>query len=86
MSSARSAVASSTSSRNSSERCPLARSRAASPRRPSVPYSIEGRCRVEIDGSGKVVEYRGGQRFEVPGKSGFRIETLETLHYVCHFG
>ena len=47
---------------------------------------LEGRCRVEIGDSGKLTEYRGGQRFEVPGHSSFRIETLETLHYVCHFG
>ena len=53
---------------------------------PEIMELIEGRCRVEIDGSGKQVEYRGGQRFEVPAKSGFKIETLETLHYVCHFG
>jgi uncharacterized protein YaiE (UPF0345 family) len=53
---------------------------------PEVMELIEGRCRVEIAGSGKTVEYRGGQRFEVPADSGFTIETLETLHYVCHFG
>jgi uncharacterized protein YaiE (UPF0345 family) len=53
---------------------------------PEVMELLEGRCRVEIADSGEPVEYRGGQRFEVPGKSHFRIETLETLHYVCHFG
>ena len=53
---------------------------------PEIMELIEGRCRVEIADSGKVTEYRGGQRFEVPAQSSFRIETLETLHYVCHFG
>ena len=53
---------------------------------PEIMELLEGRCRVEIADSGKVTEYRGGQRFEVPGQSSFRIETLETLHYVCHFG
>ena len=53
---------------------------------PEIMELLEGRCRVEIADSGKVTEYRGGQRFEVPGKSSFRVETLETLHYVCHFG
>jgi uncharacterized protein YaiE (UPF0345 family) len=53
---------------------------------PEIMELLEGRCRVEIADSGKVTEYRGGQRFEVPGKSSFRIETLEALHYVCHFG
>lgn len=53
---------------------------------PEIMELLEGRCRVEIADSGKVAEYRGGQRFEVPAQSSFRIETLETLHYVCHFG
>jgi len=53
---------------------------------PEVMELLEGRCRVEIGDSGKMAEYRGGQRFEVPAHSSFRIETLETLHYVCHFG
>jgi uncharacterized protein YaiE (UPF0345 family) len=53
---------------------------------PEIMELLEGRCRVEIADSGKVTEYCGGQRFEVPAQSSFRIETLETLHYVCHFG
>jgi uncharacterized protein YaiE (UPF0345 family) len=53
---------------------------------PEVMELLEGRCRVAIGDAGKFVEYRGGQRFEVPANSSFRIETLETLHYVCHFG
>lgn len=53
---------------------------------PEIMELLEGCCRVEIADSGKITEYRGGQRFEVPGQSSFRIETLETLHYVCHFG
>jgi len=53
---------------------------------PEIMELVEGRCRVEIAGSGEVNEYRGGQRFEVPGRSHFRVETVETLHYVCHFG
>jgi len=53
---------------------------------PEIMELLEGRCRVEIADSGKWTEYRGGQRFEVPARSSFRIETLETLHYVCHFG
>jgi len=27
-----------------------------------------------------------GDSFDVPAKSSFDIEPLETLHYVCHFG
>jgi hypothetical protein len=53
---------------------------------PEVMEVLEGRCRVQLDGSEKVQQYGPGQRFEVPGKSGFRIEVGEPLHYVCHFG
>lgn len=52
---------------------------------PEVMELIEGRCRVRLAGQSEWKEYRGGQSFEAPGKSSFDIETLETLHYVCHF-
>lgn len=44
---------------------------------------IEGRCRVTLGGQTR--EYRGGEQFSVPAKSRFEIESLETLHYICHF-
>jgi purine/pyrimidine-nucleoside phosphorylase len=47
---------------------------------------IEGRCRVTLQGESAAREYRGGESFAVPGDSSFDIETLEPLHYVCHFG
>ncbi|MFT4048141.1 MAG: pyrimidine/purine nucleoside phosphorylase [Solimonas sp.] len=47
---------------------------------------LEGRCRVRLKGAGEWTEYAGGQSFAAPGDSSFDIETLETLHYVCHFG
>ena len=47
---------------------------------------VEGRCRVRLDGQSAWTEYAGGASFEVPGQSGFDIEVIETLHYVCHFG
>ena len=52
---------------------------------PEVMELIEGRCRVTLKGEAKAVEYRGGQSFKVPADSSFDIETLDTLHYVCHF-
>lgn len=52
---------------------------------PEVMELLEGRCRVTLKG-GSAQEYQGGQSFNVPGDSSFDIETLETLHYVCHFG
>ncbi|MEK6806207.1 MAG: pyrimidine/purine nucleoside phosphorylase [Pseudomonadota bacterium] len=53
---------------------------------PEVMELIEGRCRVTQKGATTAIEYRGGQSFSVPASSSFEIETLETLHYVCHFG
>lgn len=53
---------------------------------PEVMELIEGRCRVTQKGDSKATEYRGGQSFKVPANSSFDIETLDTLHYVCHFG
>ncbi|TXH05596.1 MAG: pyrimidine/purine nucleoside phosphorylase [Nevskiaceae bacterium] len=53
---------------------------------PEVMELIEGRCRVRLAGETQAKEYRGGQSFDAPGNSSFEIETLETLHYVCHFG
>jgi uncharacterized protein YaiE (UPF0345 family) len=53
---------------------------------PETMELLEGRCRVEIADSGRFVEYRAGERFDVPARSSFRIETQEPLHYVCHFG
>nr|WP_211234554.1 pyrimidine/purine nucleoside phosphorylase [Solimonas soli] len=47
---------------------------------------LDGRCRVRLAGHQDWNEYRGGQSFDAPGNSSFDIETLETLHYVCHFG
>jgi hypothetical protein len=53
---------------------------------PEVMEIVAGRCRVRLPGSSADVEYGPGQRFEVAGGSSFRIEALEPLHYVCHFG
>lgn len=52
---------------------------------PEVMELIDGRCRVTLKGESVAKEYQGGQSFSVPGQSAFDIETLETLHYVCHF-
>ncbi|MGH8460331.1 MAG: pyrimidine/purine nucleoside phosphorylase [Stenotrophobium sp.] len=53
---------------------------------PEVMELIEGRCRVKLAGESAAKEYHGGQSFKALGNSSFEIETLETLHYVCHFG
>lgn len=53
---------------------------------PEIMELIDGRCRVKLAGADAATEYAGGQSFNVPGNSSFDIETLETLHYVCHFG
>jgi purine/pyrimidine-nucleoside phosphorylase len=55
----------------------------ASPERMEI---VAGRCRVRLVGGEATHEYGPGQEFSVPANSGFRIEALEPLHYVCHFG
>ncbi len=52
---------------------------------PEIMELLEGRCRVKLAGETEFKEYQGGQSFDAPGNSSFDIETLETLHYVCHF-
>jgi uncharacterized protein YaiE (UPF0345 family) len=47
---------------------------------------IAGTCQVKQAGQNEAARYRAGDSFSVPGNSSFEIETLETLHYVCHFG
>src|SRR3546814_2017264 len=53
---------------------------------PETMELLEGHCRVRLKGQDQWIEYRGGQSFAAPGHSAFDIETIETLHYVCHFG
>jgi purine/pyrimidine-nucleoside phosphorylase len=47
---------------------------------------IDGHCRVRLKGEAGWKDYRGGESFSVPANSSFDIETLDALHYVCHFG
>jgi uncharacterized protein YaiE (UPF0345 family) len=53
---------------------------------PEVMEIVDGSCSVVIDGKGEVLAYGPGTRFEVPGKSGFRIEVADGLcQYICSF-
>jgi uncharacterized protein YaiE (UPF0345 family) len=47
---------------------------------------VAGRCRVQLAGSTSTKDYGPGEEFAVPANSSFRIEALEPVHYVCHFG
>jgi uncharacterized protein YaiE (UPF0345 family) len=47
---------------------------------------VDGSCRVTIDGAAGSVVHGAGSQFEVPGKSGFRIEVESGLcQYICSF-
>ncbi len=47
---------------------------------------ISGACRVKVDGAEEVRDYASGQRFDVPGKSGFDIAvTSGVCEYICSF-
>jgi uncharacterized protein YaiE (UPF0345 family) len=53
---------------------------------PEIMELIDGKCRVRLKGEESWKTYGGGESFNVPGDSSFDIETIEALHYVCHFG
>lgn len=53
---------------------------------PEIMEILGGECRVKLAGDGVWCSYSAGESFQVPGNSAFDIETLDTLHYVCHFG
>lgn len=46
---------------------------------------VAGKCRVRMGEAGDWASYESGQRFHVPGNSGFQVEAREPVHYVCHF-
>ena len=47
---------------------------------------IAGNCKVAIDGKKEAKNYSKGQKFEVPGNSGFTIEVQKDLcEYICSF-
>jgi uncharacterized protein YaiE (UPF0345 family) len=47
---------------------------------------VAGSCRVTLDGQSAVTEYRTGQGFDVPAKSGFDIEVKSGIcEYICSF-
>jgi uncharacterized protein YaiE (UPF0345 family) len=47
---------------------------------------LGGHCRVRLRGQDDWVEFTAGQSFQIASQSGFEIETLQQLDYVCHFG
>jgi uncharacterized protein YaiE (UPF0345 family) len=53
---------------------------------PELMEIVDGTCRVTVDGLDEVRVHAAGSRFEVPGKSGFRIEVEQGLcQYICSF-
>lgn len=47
---------------------------------------VAGSCRVKLDGAEASNDYKAGQAFEVPAKSGFDIEVADGIcEYVCSF-
>ena len=53
---------------------------------PELMEIIDGSCSVVVDGSGAARAHGAGSFFEVPGKSGFRIEVASGLcQYICSF-
>ena len=52
---------------------------------PEIWELVAGKCRVRMGEEGGWTNYESGQRFHVPGNSGFHVEAQEPVHYVCHF-
>jgi len=47
---------------------------------------VAGECEVKLDGTETWTNYKGGQSFNVPGKSGFTIRVAAGVaEYVCSF-
>ena len=47
---------------------------------------VAGACSVKLDGQTATKEFRAGQVFEVPAKSGFDIEVKSSIcEYICSF-
>lgn len=47
---------------------------------------VAGACKVKIEGDSKLIDYKAGQAFEVPAKSGFDIEVAGGIcEYICSF-
>lgn len=53
---------------------------------PEIMELLKGRCRIQFKGSNEWQLFSAGESFSVDGDSSFDIETLEELHYVCHYG
>ena len=53
---------------------------------PELMEIVDGTCSVTIDGHSAVRLQTTGSQFEVPGKSGFRIDVEHGVcHYICSF-
>lgn len=52
---------------------------------PEIMELTQGHCRVKLAGEPQWKDYRGGERFAVPGNSHFEIEVSDLLDYICHF-
>jgi len=47
---------------------------------------LSGNCKVSLDGAGSASSYEPGEKFDVPGESGFTIEVEhEICEYICSF-
>jgi len=53
---------------------------------PEIMEIVDGSCRVVIDGTTETDSFATGSQFQVPGKSGFRIDVDHGLcHYICSY-
>ncbi|HEU5080786.1 MAG TPA: pyrimidine/purine nucleoside phosphorylase [Opitutaceae bacterium] len=46
---------------------------------------VAGKCTVTLDGKQETKSYSANEYFDVPGNSGFTIETAGLCEYICSF-
>lgn len=53
---------------------------------PELMEIVDGSCSVVLDGDTKVRDFGPGTSFQVPGKSGLRIEVVDGIcQYICTY-
>ena len=53
---------------------------------PEIMECVAGSCEYKLAGTEAWRTSSAGEKFSVPGNTGFDIRVAEAYHYICHFG
>ncbi len=53
---------------------------------PEIMECVAGSCDYKLAGTDDWLNSKPGDKFSIPGNSGFDIRVTEPYHYICHFG